>query len=76
MRNFSVGLFNSLTGCIRKGNCPGAVVFGKFFKPEGISYNHQLFPESIAVFAHQQVHGNHHPVMNRKGSIHGQGYFL
>ena len=69
-------LFYALTACFRKGSCLAGVVFGRFFNTDGLPYNQQLFFESVAIFAHQQMDCDHQPVMNRKGGIHGQGYFL
>jgi len=51
-------------------------VWQGFFNTDGLSYNQQLFSESVAIFAHQQMDCDHQPVMTRKGGIHGQGYFL
>jgi hypothetical protein len=51
--------FYALTGGFRKGRCLAGVILGGFFNTDGLSNNQQLFSESVAIFAHQQMNGDH-----------------
>ena len=74
-QGFADGLFDALTRCPGKALWLAAGVFRNFFKTHGFSQYQQLFSDSIAIFAHQQMHPNHQPVMPRKGCVQGLGYF-